>query len=122
MAGEAWWQGTALNNLAVAAASSSSLNVNVTRFVVFLLIFYGCTFAVFGFWKKKPAGACVTGTVACFSNGNWAEGWDWKHLMGVGVCLGCAQKQQESFSLSSKLEPKTVLVQKRMYCHSGCRQ
>lgn len=53
MAGEARWQGRALNNLAVAAASSSSLNVNVTGFVVFLLIFYGCTFAVFGFWKKN---------------------------------------------------------------------
>lgn len=42
-------------------------------------------FAVFGFWKKKPAGAHVMGTVTCFSNGNWAEGWQWKHLVGAGV-------------------------------------
>lgn len=79
--GEASWQGGALNNLAVAAASSSSLNLNVTCFVVFLLIFYGCTFAVFGFFGKNPAGAHVMGTVAYFSNGNGAEGWEWKHLV-----------------------------------------
>lgn len=31
------------------------------------------------------------GTVAYFSNGNWAEGWEWKHLV-VQVGLKSSKK------------------------------
>lgn len=57
------------------------------------------------FGKKKPAGAHVMGTVTCFSNGSWAEGWEWKHPVGAGV---------SGKFLSSELRLKVVLVWKIM--------
>lgn len=94
--GEAPWQGRALNNLAVAAASSSSLNLNVTCFVVFLLIFHGCTFAAFGFWKKTCWCPCY-GNCGLLLKRELGRGLGMELLMGCWG-LGCAQKQQESFS------------------------
>lgn len=119
--GEAPWQGRALNNLAVAAASSSSLNLNVTCFVVFLLIFYGCTFAVFGFWKKKK-------TCWCLRDGNRVLLL--KRELGRGAGNGniswvlgsrLRSKAARQF-LSSKLELKGLLVWKIMCCHRACRR